>query len=299
MEPSPPRSPATTPAAEPRTPPAASLATTLATPSPTGTAPPVPDEPTPGCLKCQQPSNHRIKHIEQCPRYRGLAKRHASADGGQRRTLRQRASAPPALLEPDQPDDSPAASHLSLTSRLEGLVPKRAATSATAAARPPAAADGQAQGAAVTAAAAAIAEPTAEGGAVVDTRANGDCGSAAAGASAQPAGGQQAGGSAAARTSPASAAERDESASVQMGTTPSRREMQYILEHFIRLEGRSRRAMEEDAAPTGARVHEFYAVLTDGEEVPLTAAKVRAQEGGCGDVRVRAKLSNFKLLDRG
>ena len=159
--------------------------------------------------------------------------------------------------------------------------------------------EGQAQGAALTAVAAAVAERTAEGETVVAAHANGESSPAAAGASVQPAGGQQAGGSAAARTSPASAAERDESASVQMGTTPSRREMQYILEHFIRLEGRSRRAMEEDAAPTGARVHEFYAVLTDGEEVPLTAAKVRAQEGGCGDVRVRAKLSNFTLLDRG
>ena len=53
-----------------------------------------------------------------------------------------------------------------------------------------------------------------------------------------------------------------------------------ILEHFTRLEGRSRCATDEDAAPTGARVHELFAVLTDGEEVPLTAAKVCAQEGG-------------------
>ena len=85
----------------------------------------------------------------------------------------------------------------------------------------------------------------------------------------------------------------------QMVTAPAKREMQYILEHFTRLEGRSRRATEEDAAPTGARVHELYAVLTDGEEVPLTAAKVRAQEGGCGDVRVRAKLSSLTWLEGG
>ena len=62
-----------------------------------------------------------------------------------------------------------------------------------------------------------------------------------------------------------------------MGTAAAGQEMPYVLKHFVRLEGRSRRATEEEAAPTGARVHELYAVLADGEEVPLTAAKVCAQ----------------------
>ena len=235
------------------------------------------------------PSRKLKHHPQHCQKAKQTSKRHASRDpaiGRASRSLASR-SVPPALTLSAETGETSATSHF------DEPFPISHVPELSTAGSPLTAADAATEDATFNAAAshAARSEPPPEGAG--QSREAGGMGSF------QQGGGQQQDGSmppgreaaaAALATHTAHAHPRSGEGAAQMGTASSKREMQYILEHFTRLEGRSRRATEEDAAPTGARVHELYAVLTDGEEVPLSAETVRAQEGGCGEVR--AKLSN-------